>query len=80
MATPKLNIAKFLKDTSSGGLNLSVEKAANGLILNINTNLVDNTSAPAVSESQNRKYVFSGDAVDIKADIEAELGLGILFE
>lgn len=77
---PTLNLTKLLLDGSTGNFSLNVEKAENGIIINVNAYSTvkgtDPSSPMGPSESSSKRYVFSGTAEEINLAVEEELGLG----
>lgn len=79
MSDVKLNLEKLMADDATkGNLNLSVRKVTNGIIVNCNAS-VNNPTNPEANENSSGEFVYKGTAVEIKNDIDAELGIGGFF-
>lgn len=73
---PKLNLTKFMQENASGSFNISVEKIANGMIVNLNSHVqIPNADPgkPSVSEGANKRFAFTGTAAEIHAKISQDL-------
>ena len=79
MTDVKLNLVKMMaSDANRANLNLTVKKVRNGMIVNVSANIQNNEDSK-LNENSSGEYVYKGTPVQMKKDIQAELGIGGFF-
>lgn len=79
MTDVKLNLVKMMEsEANKANLNLTVKKVKNGMIVNVSANIQNNEDS-SQNENSAGDYVYKGTPVQMKKDIQAELGIGGFF-
>lgn len=75
----KLNLKKMMdNDETKGSMTLNIKKVKNGMIVNISAN-IQNREDSSINENSSGDYVYKGTPVQMKKEIDAELGIGGFF-